>query len=441
MAIETINNGETGLVVRGKINDNFSELVTLIAAKIATSSIINNLTTGGTAVPLSAQQGVALKALIDAIDLSGKVNISSIVNDLTTGGTAVPLSAEQGKTLKGLIDTINSLLTSDETTLDTLQEIVDFIELNREDLDALTIASIAGLQTALDAKIAITSIVNDLTTGGTAVPLSAQQGVALKALIDAVTGLLKLSGTATDFSVVGDNPSSGSDVRILGHFSFSNQNILDFGGGNSSYLSATTIRFWIGNTWTASGPGNQVMTLTLKGIGVGTIPTHDGTRTVTFQNGTEPTSNQENGVILYSKDVNGSSELFVRTEAGEKIWLSRPDIHILSLSPTNPPLILDDPLAGFYAPYTGKFLTAEATVRDYSADDDIIVEIKVNGVSILTDPLTIDDGDVSSSTSASPYSFDSVDFDKGDFITFSATQIDSGGNASMLQVTVTTIPT
>jgi hypothetical protein len=50
------------------------------------------------------------------------------------------------------IAALEALLASDETDLDELQEIVDFIQLNRTDLDALSIASIAGLQAALDAK-------------------------------------------------------------------------------------------------------------------------------------------------------------------------------------------------------------------------------------------------------------------------------------------------
>lgn len=46
----------------------------------------------------------------DSIDTltSGKVNVSDIINDLVTGGTAKPLSAEQGKVLKGLIDTLRT---------------------------------------------------------------------------------------------------------------------------------------------------------------------------------------------------------------------------------------------------------------------------------------------------------------------------------------------
>jgi hypothetical protein len=59
---------------------------------LAGSDVVNDLTTGGTAVPLSAEQGKTLN--------TSKVSVSAIVNDLVTGGTAVPLSAEQGKTLQ-----------------------------------------------------------------------------------------------------------------------------------------------------------------------------------------------------------------------------------------------------------------------------------------------------------------------------------------------------
>lgn len=48
---------------------------------------------------------------------------------------------------------VEALLVSNDLTLDELQEIVDFIKLNRADLDNLGISSISGLQTALDKKI------------------------------------------------------------------------------------------------------------------------------------------------------------------------------------------------------------------------------------------------------------------------------------------------
>jgi hypothetical protein len=72
-----------------------------------------------------------------------KVDISSIVDDLTTVTSDVPLSANQGKVLKDLIDGINAILQSDDGTLDELQEIVNYIKANRSTLEALTLDNIA----------------------------------------------------------------------------------------------------------------------------------------------------------------------------------------------------------------------------------------------------------------------------------------------------------
>ena len=51
------------------------------------------------------------------------------------------------------VDALEELVNSDDTTLDTVQEIVDFISINRSTLEALSIGSIAGLQNALNGKI------------------------------------------------------------------------------------------------------------------------------------------------------------------------------------------------------------------------------------------------------------------------------------------------
>lgn len=54
--------------------------------------------------------------------------------------------------VKAAITDLEDLLISGDVALDDLQEIVDFIKLNRSDLDALTTASIAGLDDALELK-------------------------------------------------------------------------------------------------------------------------------------------------------------------------------------------------------------------------------------------------------------------------------------------------
>lgn len=129
--------------------------------------------------------------------LAAKVAVADIVNNLTSTATNQPLSAAQGKALKDLIDSINAVLLSDESTLDTLQEVVDFIELNRSDLDSLSISSIAGLQTALDGKAAAShthtaSQVTDFDTevsnnADVAANTSARHSHANKALLDTYT--------------------------------------------------------------------------------------------------------------------------------------------------------------------------------------------------------------------------------------------------------------
>lgn len=106
------------------------------------------------------EESITLSSKIDL-----KVSISDIVNNLTTNAANRPLSAEQGRVLKGHIDTINAVLQSDDNTLDELQEIVNYIKLNRSDLDSLSINSIAGLETRLtNLQASITSVSTALNT-------------------------------------------------------------------------------------------------------------------------------------------------------------------------------------------------------------------------------------------------------------------------------------
>ena len=78
--------------------------------------------------------------------------------------------------IQGLTDRLNALADSDDTTLDQLSEVVAYIKSNRELISAITTD-----------KVSVADIVNNLTTNVTNKPLSAAQGVALKALIDAIT--------------------------------------------------------------------------------------------------------------------------------------------------------------------------------------------------------------------------------------------------------------
>lgn len=87
------------------------------------------------------------------------------------------ISTESHNDIRGLItdltSRLNALADSDDTTLDQLSEIVAYIKSNKELIDAVTTS-----------KVNVSDIVNDLETNVTNKPLSAAQGVAIKALID-----------------------------------------------------------------------------------------------------------------------------------------------------------------------------------------------------------------------------------------------------------------
>ena len=78
--------------------------------------------------------------------------------------------------ISGLTDRLNALADSDDTTLDQLSEVVAYIKSNRSLIEAITTN-----------KVSVADIIDNLTTNVTNKPLSAAQGVALKALIDAIT--------------------------------------------------------------------------------------------------------------------------------------------------------------------------------------------------------------------------------------------------------------
>ena len=84
---------------------------------------------------------------------------------------------------------LSALADSDDTTLDQLSEIVAYIKSNKSLIDSITTG-----------KVSTADIVNNLTSTATNKPLSAAQGKALKALIDAIavpTKLSELEGDAT----------------------------------------------------------------------------------------------------------------------------------------------------------------------------------------------------------------------------------------------------
>ena len=89
--------------------------------------------------------------------------------------------------IQGLSERLSAVADSDDTTLDQLSEIVAYIKSNKSLIDAIATS-----------KVNVADIVDNLTTNVANKPLSAAQGVALKAIIDALTIPTALSDLTDD---------------------------------------------------------------------------------------------------------------------------------------------------------------------------------------------------------------------------------------------------
>jgi hemerythrin-like domain-containing protein len=118
---------------------------------------------------------------------SGKENAgvaAGLVNAHNVGGDA---HNDIRLLIEGLNTRLNAVANSSDVNLDQLAELVAYIKANRSLIEQVTTN-----------KVSVSDIINNLTTNVSNKPLSAAQGVALKALIDAITVPTKLSELAED---------------------------------------------------------------------------------------------------------------------------------------------------------------------------------------------------------------------------------------------------
>ena len=116
-------------------------------------------------------------AAIPTPDVSGQINAH---NTATNSHNDIRLL------VSGLADRLNALANSDDTTLDQMAEIVEYIKDNRELIEQITTN-----------KVSVSDIIDNLTTNVDNKPLSAAQGVAIKALIDALQTAVDSKASAT----------------------------------------------------------------------------------------------------------------------------------------------------------------------------------------------------------------------------------------------------
>lgn len=161
-----------------------------------------------------------------------------LVDNLISDDADKALAAKQGKALKGLIDGLTTklagveqVLQSNDTDLDTIQEIVNKIKqvdnvlgwvsavMDTKKAEAIQAAKDAldtkavTLQAAIDAKVAKADIVDNLTDGGTDKVLSAEQGKALKTLVDSKTSVTVKDALDSDSTTEALSAKQGKELK------------------------------------------------------------------------------------------------------------------------------------------------------------------------------------------------------------------------------------
>ena len=124
-------------------------------------------------VPVTSVNGKIGDVILSASD----VGADTLVNNHNVSTTA---HNDIRLLITGLTTRLNTLADSDDTTLDQLSEIVAYIKANKTLIESVTTD-----------KVSVSDIVNDLITDSSDKPLSASQGVALKALINDLENSLK----------------------------------------------------------------------------------------------------------------------------------------------------------------------------------------------------------------------------------------------------------
>ena len=111
-----------------------------------------------------------LQTQIDSLE-----SIKADKTEITAHNTSNTAHNDIRLLIQNLTTKLNTIADSDDSTLDQMSEIVEYIKNNKELIDSITTT-----------KVSVSDIINNLVTNVTNKPLSAAMGVELKALIDAI---------------------------------------------------------------------------------------------------------------------------------------------------------------------------------------------------------------------------------------------------------------
>lgn len=120
-----------------------------------------------------------------------KTHTNTVVN---THDTSTSAHSDIRNLITGLTTRLNTLADSDDTTLDQMSEVVAYIKSNKGLIESITTA-----------KISTSDIVDNLTTADPNKVLSANMGVVIKGLIDALQDVVNGKANASSVAYIDEN--------------------------------------------------------------------------------------------------------------------------------------------------------------------------------------------------------------------------------------------
>lgn len=173
--LKVSNQGEFSCTVDSEAYVSQSTLEEYVTAhadpKGAAAAVQANLTAHNTNPEAHADLRASLEEVLGTI--------TAALAQLDSHNADTEAHADIRAALQELSDWVKDLLDCDDETLNEMHEVVEYIKSNRSLIESITTS-----------KVSVKDIVNDLITEATNKPLSAAQGVVLKALIDTMQGTI-----------------------------------------------------------------------------------------------------------------------------------------------------------------------------------------------------------------------------------------------------------
>ena len=204
---------------------------------------------------------------------------------------------------------VNNFLDVTDTTKDELSEVIALIEGNSDLIEGITTG-----------KVNVSDIVNNLTTNSSSKPLSAEQGVVIKSLIDTLQSEVDgKSDSGHTHNYAGSSSAGGAATSA---------NKLNTNAGSTTHPVYFSNGVPVKTTYTLekSVPSNAVFTDTHYSsknvVGASTATSNTGSA---LANGNVYLNSVENGAVTSSHKISGSGATTVTTDTNGNIVISSTD--------------------------------------------------------------------------------------------------------------------